>query len=365
LPSNLYLQREFNMSHLEERMETDLNYIRTWLWKIGDDVEAALRNAKKALILRDGTLANQVVLGDHPINRDSRQCDRLCHTFIARYLPGAGALREMASTIRVNVILERVGDYAVTICREALQLENPLPEKFSARIDSLADDSIDILSGARAAFRQGNAERAIALMDAVKRLESRMDGFYDELFAEDDRMDATTMMVIFAVFNIFKRVGDQAKNICDQTVFAIHGVKKLPKTYRILFLDRPGSGTAQLATAIGRKNFPTSAIFSAATPGVSDPASPELLAFLHETGLPNEDLKTERLEALARDLSDYIVIISLHGPVSDYIRKMPFHTSALDWTLPEDTNLVEQYRQLRRKIIDLLHLLGGDETDPA
>jgi phosphate transport system protein len=113
------------MSHLEERMETDLNYIRSWLWKIGDDVEAALRNAKKALILGDSKLAYEVVLGDHPINRDSRQCDRLCHTFIARYLPGAGALREMASTIRVNVILERIGDYAVTICREGLQLDNP------------------------------------------------------------------------------------------------------------------------------------------------------------------------------------------------------------------------------------------------
>ena len=35
------------MSHLEERMETDLNYIRDWLWKIGDDVENALRNAKR------------------------------------------------------------------------------------------------------------------------------------------------------------------------------------------------------------------------------------------------------------------------------------------------------------------------------
>ena len=353
------------MSHLEERMEADLNYIRNWLWKVGDDVEAALRNAKTTLILRETKLAYEVVLGDHPINRNSRECDRLCHTFIARYLPGAGALREMASTIRVNVILERIGDYAVTICREAMQLETPLPEKFSARIDSLADDSIDILSGARSAFRQGNAERAIALMDAVKRMEGRMDGFYDELFAEDDRMDATTMMVIFAVFNIFKRVGDQAKNICDQTVFAVHGVKKLPKTYRILFLDQPGSGLAQLATAIGRKNFPEIANFSSATPGVRETASPELLEFLHETGLPEESLQSEPLEALEHDLSDYIVIVSLNGPMSGYIRKMPFHTSALEWTLPEGTDRADQYRQLRTHISDLLGLLAGVETTQA
>jgi len=353
------------MSHLEERMEKDLNYIRNWLWKIGDSVEAALRSAKTTLILQDDKLANEVVLGDHPINRDSRQCDRLCHTFIARYLPGAGALREMASTIRVNVILERIGDYAVTICREALQLDAPLPEKFSARIDSLADDSIDILSGARSAFREGNAERAIALMDAVKRMEGRMDGFYDELFAEDDRMDATTMMVIFAVFNIFKRVGDQAKNICDQTVFAVHGVKKLPKTYRILFLDKPGSSTAQLATAIGRKNYPEVAHFSSATPGVKNPASAELLGFLHETGLPDEGLESERLEVLEHDLSDFLILISLNGPVSDYVRKMPFHSSFLDWTLPDGMDLADQYRELRGNISSLLGLLAGVETTQA
>jgi hypothetical protein len=167
------------------------------------------------------------------------------------------------------------------------------------------------------------------------------------------------------VFNIFKRVGDQAKNICDQTVFAIHGVKKLPKTYRILFLDQPGSGFAHLATAIGRKNFPGTAEFSCATPGSRDPVSPKLLEFLHETGLPEEDLDSENLAALQHDLSDYVVIVSLNGPVSDYVRKVPFHTSALDWTLPEGTNLVEQYRLLRRNIIDLVQLLAGEEASPA
>ena len=353
------------MSHLEERMETDLNYIRDWLWKIGDDVENALRNAKKTLILRDTEMAYDTILGDQPINRDSRQCDRLCHTFIARYLPGAGALREMASTIRINVILERIGDYAVTISREAVQLESPLPEKFSAIIDGIADDSIEILSGSRTAFREGNAERAIALMQAANRMEGRMDSFYDKLFAQDDQMDATTMMVIFAVFNIFKRVADQAKNICDQTVFAVRGVAKLPKVYRILFLDQAGSGLGQLATAIGRKNFPDTAEFTTATPGCSEPISDSLRKFLVETGLPDEDLDSEQLEALEFDFSDYMIIVSVNGLVSDYIRKVPFHSAALNWSLPDGEDLAGQYRQLRSQIIDLVTLLAGTDTTQA
>ena len=84
------------MSHLEERMETDLNYIRDWVWNIGEDVEEALRDAKRLLVLKDPEKAYEIILGDHPINRASRRCDRLCHRFIARSLPGAGALREMA-----------------------------------------------------------------------------------------------------------------------------------------------------------------------------------------------------------------------------------------------------------------------------
>ncbi len=353
------------MSHLEERMEADLNYIRDWLWKVGEDVESALRNAKKTLILRDSEMAYDIILGDHPINRDSRQCDRLCHTFIARYLPGAGALREMASTIRINVILERVGDYAVTICREAVQLNKPMPEKFSSRIDTIADDAIEIMAGARSAFREGNAERAIALMGAAKRMEGRMDGFYDELFAEDDRMDATTMMVIFVVFNLFKRIADQAKNVCDQTVFAVRGIAKLPKVYRILFLGQPGSDLPQLATAIGRKNFPETAEFTSATKGGSGPASAELMEFLAQHGLEDGELSSESVEALEHDFSDYIVIISLNGLVSDYISKVPFHTAALNWAVPEEADRADQYRQLRGQITELITLIAGEETTQA
>jgi len=351
------------MSHLEERMESDLNYIRDWLWKLGEDVETALRNAKKVLVLRDPDMAYDIVLGDHPINRDSRECDRLCHTFIARYLPGAGALREMASTIRINVVLERIGDYAVTICREALQLEGPLPERFSVRIDSLADDAIEILSDSRRAFREGNAERAIALMQAAKRMEGRMEGFYEELFAEDERMDAPTMMAIFVVFNMFKRVADQAKNICDQTVYAVRGVAKIPKVYPVLFLDRPGSETGLLATAIGRQNYTDSAQFAVATPGASEAPPPALREFLEETGLSSRELKSEPLEALEHDLSHFIVLVAVNGKVSDYVKKVPFHTSARNWSIPEDVDRAEQYRMLSREIDDLVTLLAGSDPN--
>lgn len=350
------------MTHLEERMEADLNAIRDWVWKIGDDVENALRGAKKTLVLRDPELAYDIILGDHPINRASRRCDRMCHRFIARYLPGAGALREMASTIRINVILERIGDYAVTICREALQLDKPLPEKYEKRIDDATDTAIEILHESRKAFRDGNAERAIALMQSAKRLDARIDGFYDDLFEKHPELNRTSRAVIFGILAVLKRIGDQSKNICDQTVFAVRGIDKLPKVYRILFLDRPGSHLAQLAKAIGRHSFADAVNFTAATPGGAQKASGALREFLAATGLPEDGLETEPLAALEHDFGDFAVIVSLNGKYGDYIPRIPFHTSALNWPLPPGDDYTAQYRELRNRLTALVELLVGSES---
>jgi len=350
------------MSHFEERMEADLKVISDWLWQLGEDVETALLNAKKVLILRDSELAYSTILADGPINRNSRECDRLCHMFIARHLPGAGHLRLLASTARVNVTLERIGDYAGTICREGLELSEPVSGRLANHIDALFDESISILAESRKSFRDGNAEMAMALMQMAKRVEGKMDGVYEILFAKDDRMDGATMMAIFVVFNLLKRVADQAKNICDQTVYAVKGIAKIPKTYRILFLDQPGSGAAQLAVAIGRKNYPENGYFMAATPGTVDTVSASLQEFLTERSLPDEDLVTEQLEVIEHDLADYVVIVSLNGKYEDYISRVPFHSSALNWTMPEGNDPQQHYRVLREEIQQLMMLLAGDTT---
>jgi phosphate transport system protein len=351
------------MSHFEQRLEKDLFAIRDWVWQLGEAVETAVRDAKKILVLRDEKLAYDTVLGDHAINRDSRECDRMCHRFIARYLPGAGHLREMASTIRVNVALERIGDYAVTIAREALQLDGPLPEAFGADMDAVADESLHILKQSRQAFRDRNAELALAMMKMSRQVQGKMDRIYDGLAAADDELDGRTMLVIFVVFSLFKRVADQAKNICDQTVYAVEGVAKVPKIHKVLFLDKADSGAAQLAVALGRKNYSDVAEFASATPGRSDLLSAELRSFLTGRGLSDEKLATTQLEALKHDVADYNLLVCLNGAYSDYVKKIPFHTSALNWQvegLGADPDRAEQYRSLATQLDELMERVAGE-----
>ncbi|MDZ4731050.1 MAG: PhoU domain-containing protein [Xanthomonadales bacterium] len=351
------------MSHFEQRLEADLGAIRDWVWQLGSDVEQALRHAKQALLLHDEDLAYATVLNDNPINRNSRACDRMCHAFIARHLPGAGHLREIAATIRVNVALERIGDYAVTISREAVQLPQALPEHFITEIDALADDSFQILHESRIAFRDDNAEQAKVLMRMAKRVEQKMDAIYEQLFGGDAGINARTGLTLFIVFNMLKRVADQAKNICDQTVYAVRGVAKIPKVYNILFLDQPESMVGPLALAIARKNFPTAAQFRLAVPGKMQANDTGLSEFLQEKGLATDHLAAESVASLQHDLGEFDVAIALQGKVRDYIGLPPFHTSALHWDLSKtEGELLNQYRFLHENISGLIDLLAGEEA---
>ncbi len=351
------------MSHFEQRLEADLGAIRDWVWELGSDVEQALRQAKKALLLHDEDLAYATVLNDNPINRNSRACDRMCHAFIARHLPGAGHLREIAATIRVNVALERIGDYAVTISREAIQLPQALPEHFITEIDALADDSFQILHDSRIAFRDDNAEQAKVLMRMAKRIEQRMDAIYEQLFGGEGGISARTGLTLFIVFNMLKRVADQAKNICDQTVYAVRGVAKIPKVYNILFLDQAESMTGPLALAIARKNFPSAAQFRLAVPGTAQASASGLSEFLAGKGLETDSLTAESVGSLQHDLGEFDLAIALHGRSSDYIGKAPFHTTALQWDLSQaGADLASQYRFLHQKISSLIELLAGEEA---
>ncbi len=93
---------------------------------------------------------------------------------------------------------------------------------------------------------------------------------------------------------------------------------------------------------------------------VSEYTELELEAFLDQAGLPADDLEALPLEAAEHDLGDYAVIVSLSGTHADYIERMPFHSSALDWRLDE-AELDGLYRELQVQVSDLVDLVAGPQ----
>ena len=66
------------------------------------------------------------------------------------------------------------------------------------------------------------------------------------------------------------------------------------------------------------------------------------------------------------ELSDFHAIVSLQGPVGDYIDTVPFSTIALNWDLAEaeqtSAPFEDLYRTLAPQLRDLMVTLHGEET---
>ncbi len=361
------------MSHYEQRLERDLQEIRERIREVGSRVGEAIRQAVHALGTRNRSLAYDTILGDLAINRTVRDLDRVCHAFVARHLPSAGHLRLISSVLRLNVTLERIGDHAVTICRESVQLRSDPPEVMARDIELLADQSRRVLDQAMKSFNEGNAELARGTMSMAVQAESVFRKAFADLLDEERDESGPPLKDLFAflmIFNQLVRVSKLAKNICEETVFTVLGETKTPKVYRVLFVDEANDCRSQLAEAVARKAFPESGRYTSAGWRPAASLEPRLGAFLERHGIAADDLRPTLLEPLPDELAEYHVIVSLGGEVSPHIPEIPFHTIYQEWELgpgpegPDDEQAEERlaamYREISCKVRELMEALRGE-----
>lgn len=359
------------MSHLEERLQHDLTEIRDQIANLGANAEQALDGALRALHTADDKLAFTTILSDLPINRQMRKIDRMCHSFIAVHLPSAGHLRLISSIIRANIILERVGDYAVTIAREAVQLGD-IPEGYmSAELKNIGAEALAVLKESISAFNTSNAERARETIALAKRVEHDMDGIYAELLESSD--DSATgcsrhTLIYLIIFSQLKRVSDQAKNLAEETIFIETGETKAPKVYRILFIGKDGSCLAPMAQLIARKLFPDIGVYTHAGVKAADQLNVNMVNFMRERGFDLNAVSPAALETNRESLSEYHVIVGLNQKVQKAVGKVPFRSSALNWKNLEvpDNNDKDAWEGLHKSLAlhirELLTLLRGQEN---
>ena len=360
------------MKHYEERLEKDLAHIREKFAALARAVEKALGDGARALFTSDDELAYQVILGDAPINRASRQLDQICHGFIAVHLPSAGHLRFVSSVMRANLELERIGDYTVTICRESVQIGHPPQGLIAPQMEGLMDKARDILSQAVAAFNGSDADLARDGMAKANRVAPNFNTVFDNLVNEEGKLGVRELFYYLVIFRVLDRVVDQSKNICEETIFAVTGQTKPSKTYRVLFLDEDNSTLGPMAQAIARKNFPQSGEYDTAGRQGAHAINDHLGSFMEERGIELGDTSPKTLDPSAPELAAYHVIVSLQGPVKSYLTSIPFQTSALAWQIGESTadwhtaenstQFETLYRTLALQVRDLMTTLHGEEA---
>src|SRR6267378_2073239 len=129
-------------SHYEESLQRDRKIIQSRVMEMSRRAQAALRDALRALVERNRQLAYAVILRDQYIDELEKEVDRLCLEFLVRQQPAGGHLRFVYATIKINLELERVGDYAESIARQILKVSSLQPQPSYDKFGAIANLAI-------------------------------------------------------------------------------------------------------------------------------------------------------------------------------------------------------------------------------
>jgi phosphate transport system protein len=179
----------------------------------------AIRSATHALERRDGALAARVIAGDDEIDDIRRRVEAACIELIWKQQPVASELRAIAGALQIVTDLERIGDYAVEISKNAIKLIDVPVRPASVEIGQIAAVAQTMLADAMRAYREGDtavADTVIARDDEVDQLyRSGIEALQSEMQADSGTVPAGTIL-LFVLANI-ERVGDRAQNIAWKT----------------------------------------------------------------------------------------------------------------------------------------------------
>jgi phosphate transport system protein len=195
-------------NHIMKQFDEELEEIRTRLMEMGGKVEQQLHNAIKAVSEADSQLAEEVITQEQIVDNMEVDIDEACILIIARRQPAASDLRLVMMVTKAVNDLERIGDEAKKIANHAI----------------LLSEDINLSKGLDA-FARFDADAAIRTIEEDKQIDLDYKTALREVVTymmEDPRSISRAINILWVVRSL-ERIGDHAKNLCEQIVFVVKG----------------------------------------------------------------------------------------------------------------------------------------------
>jgi phosphate transport system protein len=203
--------------------QEELDQLEASLQEEGALVLRVLRGALNALAQRDVELADEVISFDDDVDRLYLQIEQEIESLLARQTPVATDLRLVLALLHVNLHLERMADYSVTIAKltklvadvegdpallQSLQeMGERAEEMIRVALDSLANRDLQA------------AESLVDLDELIDRSNRRFVERVVEIVAEPGLREWVLRMVL--VSRTLERIGDHAVDIGEQVAYLL------------------------------------------------------------------------------------------------------------------------------------------------
>jgi len=209
------------MSHLN----IELQDLRSNILEMFELVQTQLTKSKESFLQLDKDLAREVVVNEKRVNGFELKIDRDCENIIALFNPVAIDLRFVLACMKINSNLERIGDIAESVAKFVMNFKLE-PEKElleSSRVIEMFDTCIEIMNTTARSF----AEEDTKLARSIFKLDETVDEINIEandkiaafIRTHADRINQSLYTI--SMIRKLERVGDQCKNIAEETIFYI------------------------------------------------------------------------------------------------------------------------------------------------
>ncbi len=185
----------------------------------------SLRGAVNALERGDVELADEVIGFDDEIDARYFSIQRGIESLLARQTPVAVDLRLVLAMLHINLHLERMGDYCVTIAK-LVKLAEGLPgePRMIEGLEEMGERCDEMIQVALTSFAERDvaaAESLVVLDELIDRTNRRI---VERLLGHGDdpgRREWGLRMLL--VSRCLERIGDHAVDIGEQTTYLVTG----------------------------------------------------------------------------------------------------------------------------------------------
>jgi phosphate transport system protein len=206
-------------------LQEELDQLEEALQGEGELVLRALRGCLGALENQDVELADEVIAFDDEVDQQYLGIEEGIQSLLARQTPVAVDLRTVLAVLHVNLHLERMADYCVTVAKLTklvadASADPTLLEAFE-EMGERAEEMIRVALESLATRDVEQAESLVELDELIDRANRRAVKQVIALGGDEERREWGLRMII--VSRCLERIGDHAVDIGEQTAFLVSG----------------------------------------------------------------------------------------------------------------------------------------------